>query len=502
MASIIVTVAFLGNGSKDRVLQALNCTLSSTLYPGAPAIESNNRQTTWTPATWIPFPERNFEHSSILGDERWLHLPSPPNTERWRTVITEYGKERICYLAPGESRDDDPGIRTLLELSEYEDISVNIGEESSPPVTGPTLIGAAADNWLPNPQVTTIVRGIASPLILKQWRQQLRLEYGPTVSLEIQTWSSTTWLPYDTTASSDASDKHTLEELGLSKQALAYLKSHSFDSAQEVAEMSERYFHNLDGMFGRLSAEIRNRLATKKLTVSGPDFPLSLRAHPSPMSVLRSTEKLRKTIQQLRAPDGCPWDQAQTHESLRPHLLEESHEALAAIESGKDKAMIDEFGDVLLQVVMHAEIGRQRGGFGWPDIVEAVNSKMIRRHPHVFGDTQIADIKELRTQWARIKAEDYDEPKHPLENLPASLPSLSFATAAAHAMRRAGTPMVHPYSDADMIDALRTANDSDLLGDALLWLASRADAADIDLDLALRDASARLKRAVRTSCAG
>ena len=151
---------------------------------------------------------------------------------------------------------------------------------------------------------------------------------------------------------------------------------------------------------------------------------------------------------------------------------------------------------------MHAEIGRQRGGFAWPDIVEAVNSKMIRRHPHVFGDTKIADIKELRTQWARIKAEDYDEPKHPLENLPASLPSLSFATAAAHAMRRAGTPIMHLYSDAEMIDALRTANDPDLLGDALLWLASRADTADIDLDLALRDASARLKRIVRTSCAG
>lgn len=502
MASIIVTVAFLGNGSEDRVLQALNCTLSSTLYPEAPAIEPKTQQTTWTPATWIPFPERNFERSSVLDHKNWLHLPSPPNTAKWRTAISEYGKERICYLAPGESRDDDPGIRTLLELSEHDDISVNIGGESSPPVTGPTLIGSAADNWLPNPQVTTIVRGIASPLILKQWRQQLRSEYGPTVSLEIRTWSSTTWLPYDTTISSDASDKHRLEELGLSKRALAYLKSHSFDSAQEVSEMSEHYFQNLDGMSGRLSTEIHNRLATKNLTVEGPNFPLSLRAHPSPTSVLRSTEKLRKTIQELRAPEGCPWDQTQTHESLRPYLIEESHEALAAIESGEDKAMIDEFGDVLLQVVMHAEIGRQRGGFAWPDIVEAVNSKMIRRHPHVFGDTKIADIKELRTQWARIKAEDYDEPKHPLEKLPTSLPSLSFATAAAHAMRRAGTPIMHLYSDAEMIDALRTANDPDLLGDALLWLASRADTADIDLDLALRDASARLKRIVRTSCAG
>lgn len=503
MARVIVTVAFLGNGSEDHILQALNCTISSTLHPGAPAIEQNNdQQTTWTPATWIPFPEQIFEHSSVLGDESWLHLPSPPNTAKWRTAISEYGKERICYISPGEGRDDDPGIRTLLELSEHEDISVNIGDESSPPVTGPTLIGSAADNWLPNPQVTTIVRGIASPSILKQWRQQLRSEYGPTVSLDILTWSSTTWLPYNTTISSDESDTHTLEELGLSKQALAYLKSHGFDSAQEVADMSERYFHNLDGMSDHLSTEIRNRLTTKELTVEGPDFPLSLRAHPSSTSVLRSTESLRKTIQELRAPDGCPWDQTQTHESLRPYLIEESHEALAAIESGKDKAMIDEFGDVLLQIVMHAEIGRQRGGFAWPDIVEAVNAKMIRRHPHVFGDTQIADIKELRTQWDRIKAEDYDKPKHPLENLPESLPSLSFATAAAHAMRRAGTPMVHRYSDADMIEALRTSNDPDLLGDAMLWLASRADAANIDLDLALRDANARLKRTVKTSCAG
>ena len=87
MARVIVTVAFLGNGSEDHILQALNCTISSTLHPGAPAIEQNNdQQTTWTPATWIPFPEQIFEHSSVLGDESWLHLPSPPNTAKWRTA--------------------------------------------------------------------------------------------------------------------------------------------------------------------------------------------------------------------------------------------------------------------------------------------------------------------------------------------------------------------------------------------------------------------------------
>ena len=501
MASVVVTVAFIGDGSEDRVLKALDSAISSSLCSGVLEIRTKHHQTSWTPATWIPFRAGNSEHPGVLGPVKWLSLPSPPNMERWRAAINAFGKGQICYLAPGESRDEDPGIRTLLELSEDNEISLEIGTESSPVVIGPTLMGAAADSWLPNPQVTTIVRGVASPLTLKQWSQRLSSEYGPTVSLEIRTWSSTTWVPYSTTAAVEAPDDP-LEELGLPKRALSYLKSHGFDTAQEVADMSESYFHNLDGMFVRLSMEILDGLATKGLTLSGPDFPVSIRAQPSPASVLRSTEELRETIRKLRAPDGCPWDQAQTHESLRPYLTEESHEALAAIESGEDKAMIDEFGDVLLQVVLHAEIGRQRGVFGWPDVVEAINSKMLRRHPHVFGDTQISNIEELRTQWARIKAEENDAPKHPLGKLPNSLPSLSFATAAAHAMRRAGILMVHPYSDADMINALSTASDPELLGEALLWLASRADAADIDLDLALRDANTRLKHAVTGLCDG
>ncbi len=228
-------------------------------------------------------------------------------------------------------------------------------------------------------------------------------------------------------------------------------------------------------------------------TAESQSFPASLRALPTEQSRLRDTNTLLDIARRLRGPGGCPWDKSQTHASLRPYLVEEAHEALVAIEQKNDRAMTDEFGDVLLNLVLHAEIARQRGGFDWPDVIAAINAKMIRRHPHVFGDVPFEELEDLGKSWAQIKAAEHGGESGPLDGLPNSLPSLAFAHSAVRALRRAGDRQDSADLQAETIAALISGDDAESLGDALLWVAGRAEVADINLDMALRDANARLR---------
>lgn len=123
-----------------------------------------------------------------------------------------------------------------------------------------------------------------------------------------------------------------------------------------------------------------------------------------PPENLDTFESLLKIVEALRGPDGCPWDKEQTHRTLTPYAIEESHELAEAIERGDEKEMIAELGDVLLQVVLHSEIGRQAGRFSIKDVILSLSEKMVRRHPHVFSDTEAADSNEVLNNWAKIKA--------------------------------------------------------------------------------------------------
>ncbi len=113
---------------------------------------------------------------------------------------------------------------------------------------------------------------------------------------------------------------------------------------------------------------------------------------------------------QLRAPDGgCPWDLKQTHESLRPHLIEESAEVLQAIESGDRANLREELGDLLLQVVFHAQLAQENGDFTIEDVAQTINEKLVRRHPHIFGDVQADDAETVKANWDAIKAQEKAE---------------------------------------------------------------------------------------------
>ena len=139
-------------------------------------------------------------------------------------------------------------------------------------------------------------------------------------------------------------------------------------------------------------------------------------------------EQLVETMARLRARDGCLWDREQTHQTLKPFLIEEAYELLEAIDSGGDPDLIGELGDVLLQVVFHARIAAEEKRFTIDDVAAAITEKLIRRHPHVFGSTEVEDADEVVTNWERIKRTEREENrKHPvsaLDGVPAELPAL------------------------------------------------------------------------------
>jgi MazG family protein len=144
---------------------------------------------------------------------------------------------------------------------------------------------------------------------------------------------------------------------------------------------------------------------------------------------------LLTVMERLRGPGGCPWDAEQTHRTLGRHLLEEAHETLEAIDAGDDERLQDELGDLLLQVVFHAEIAREEGSFDVDDIAEGLVRKLIRRHPHVFGDASVDSAAEVLVNWERIKEQERGGEPEPVDHdIPASLPALA---RAAKVQRRA-----------------------------------------------------------------
>src|SRR5438105_6047096 len=163
-----------------------------------------------------------------------------------------------------------------------------------------------------------------------------------------------------------------------------------------------------------------------------------------------------EVVRRLRAPDGCPWDKEQTHESLRPYLLEETYELLEAIDSGDEAKLREELGDVLLQVAMHAEIAAEEGRFDAAQISEQEAAKMVARHPHVFGDREVHDAEDVLRNWERDKQEaaggaDGTKPSV-VDKVPATLPALAWTLGIQKRAARVG----FDYASAE--DAVRAVS--------------------------------------------
>ena len=152
-----------------------------------------------------------------------------------------------------------------------------------------------------------------------------------------------------------------------------------------------------------------------------------------------SLRALNETVERLRAPGGCPWDREQTHRSLRQYLLEETYEVLEAIERDGTATLREELGDLLLQVLMHCAIAQEReDGFDIGDVAEVTRTKMVHRHPHVFGDVTVSGADEVVVNWERLKAREKGERLSVLEGVPKSLPALAFALGVQKRPARLG----------------------------------------------------------------
>jgi len=204
-----------------------------------------------------------------------------------------------------------------------------------------------------------------------------------------------------------------------------------------------------------------------------------------PLADLASVDTVMRIVERLRAPDGCPWDREQTHASLRPHLLEEAYEALAALDSGEPARLRDELGDLLLQIALHAELAREEGTFDANEVARRLNEKLIRRHPHVFAGTQVSSGGELLAQWERIKRDEQEGDAHGLlDGVPRELPALF---AAERMLERAARVKLEP----PRLDLPLDIDDQDFLGDLLFDVVAAAREAGFDAETALREANER-----------
>ncbi len=207
-------------------------------------------------------------------------------------------------------------------------------------------------------------------------------------------------------------------------------------------------------------------------------------------------EGLVRVVAALRAPDGCPWDREQTHESLKPHLLEETYEALEAIDSGDPAALREELGDLLLQVLMHSQIASETGTFDIESVAQHLTEKLIARHPHVFGDAHAETAEQVLKNWDKTKR-DQKRRDSVLEGVPCAMPALARAQEISKRAARVGFEWENIYGVLDKLreeelelrqaiesgDALRIESE---LGDLLFTVVNIARHANIDAEDALR----------------
>ncbi len=227
----------------------------------------------------------------------------------------------------------------------------------------------------------------------------------------------------------------------------------------------------------------------------------------------------------LRAPDGCPWDREQTHESLRRHLLEETYEVYDALGEGATAALAGELGDLLLQIVLHAQLAAEEGVFDLTDVYQAIGSKIVRRHPHVFGDAQAATASDVNRQWEQIKKAERaaaadasgepggpegaaapEPPKSALDGISRSMPAL----AASQEMQERAANLGYDWPTIDgIVDKVREELDELLaaetpedrreeLGDLLMVVVNLGRRHGVEAETALRAGNEKLRRRFRS----
>jgi uncharacterized protein YabN with tetrapyrrole methylase and pyrophosphatase domain len=205
-------------------------------------------------------------------------------------------------------------------------------------------------------------------------------------------------------------------------------------------------------------------------------------------------DELLGIMAKLRSPKGCPWDREQDHKSLRFHAVEEVYELIDAIDAGDDQEMAEELGDLLLQVVFHCQLARERGVFDFDDVARRIGEKLIRRHPHVFGDVTVKNVDEVWANWEKIKKAEKEGTRHhrasALDGIPRQMPALMRAEKLVKKARKAG------LMEKAEAEGGRGASKA-ALAEQLFELAAQAQAAGWSAEELLRGRLKKVERELR-----
>jgi|WetSurMetagenome_2_1015567.scaffolds.fasta_scaffold60956_3 tetrapyrrole methylase family protein / MazG family protein len=217
---------------------------------------------------------------------------------------------------------------------------------------------------------------------------------------------------------------------------------------------------------------------------------------------LSKFESLVAIIARLRASDGCPWDRKQTHASLREYLLEECYETLATLDEGNMAKLCEELGDLLLQIMLHAQIAREAGDFEIADVLTAINKKLVYRHPHVFGEIKVNSAEDVVHNWEQLKKAERPKDVSMLDSVPQQMPALAYAQEIQRRVADAGFDWKDIEGVVDKIleevrefqQAGSSKEKSDEFGDLLFTLVNFARRQGIDAETSLREANQRFYR--------
>jgi MazG family protein len=201
---------------------------------------------------------------------------------------------------------------------------------------------------------------------------------------------------------------------------------------------------------------------------------------------MKAFDDLLQVADKLLSPNGCPWDLKQTFFTLQPYVLEEAHEVVEAVDSNEDAKIIEELGDLLYTVIFYGKLAHKENRFSMEDIVNTVKEKLIRRHPHVFGETKVGSVDDVVNNWEKIKREEKKEaPKSPLEGLPPTLPILMKAQKLVKKIKRSNSSLyLKLQKEAQLQEAELLSEEK--IGEAILALLCKAEEADIDAESSLR----------------
>lgn len=446
-----ITIVGLGPGPSDLWTQAASAALkqATVLY----------LRTTQHPAVIdLPRPFRHFDHLFERIEEIetvYAHIAAE--------LVAAGQVERVIYAVPGHPALDDPTLPYLRSQAQAQGVPLRL-------IPGLSLVEAArAALQLEGDQPLQIVQATA---VAARYHPPLEADQPALINQLYPTLQVTRV-------------KQTLLN--------AYPKDYAITLIHAPGSAAER-------VWTCPLAELDRQPDLNEQTL--------LYLPPNPHNASFST--FQNTIAHLRAPEGCPWDRQQTHQSLRPYLLEETYEVLEALDAEDTEALAEELGDLLLQIVLHTQIAIQAGEFQMGEVLGHIQRKMLRRHPHVFGEVEVSGAEEVVSNWEAIKkaekaAKGRTEHKSVLDGIPPALPALAQTLAICQRVARVGFewPTIQGVLDKlleeaqEISQATDPANLAAEIGDFLFNGVNLARWHKVEPESALRAANARFSRRFR-----